>query len=731
MERGFSGRRLLAAVALAALCAGLGGAPAQARENYAIVVGVTDYPNLPKNNWLIGPRNDAIMVREYLTTRSPVKFDAGNVAILADDVEDAKEPTLASILSSLDAVAEKVESGDFLYLQFSGHGFQQTAADPSTETDGLDEIFLPKDTGRWVDRSKGMPNVLTDDAVGDALDRIRGKGAFVWVVFDACHSGTATRAAPLEDVQERKVDADALGMPAEVLTEGATTRDLSAREAPVEEIGSTGAAPAAEGGLVAFFAAQTNETTPEMPLPRGAENATRYGLFTHTIFSKLAENPNITYRQLAEGILQHYASINRTSTTPLFEGDLDAPVFGTSLDEFVPQWPITVKPDGVTVSGGLLNRLVPGSRLAIVEKPGDATEDAIGVLEVKSADNFSSRVAVAREEEPAAVSGTPEGKAKVRSLGDIPEGAYARLMEAQFDFTLTVAKPEMSDAYSDKIGLVDGILEKIAADDTTQLRIELVEPGAPADLRLAVLAESDLDGASFDASGDPALWFLPESGELSLADGQRPPSVVMVSDDQEAIGEAVEHYLTRVYRATNLARIGSASEYGADEIDVSFTLKRAENGEAVPISSTDLPTGVPGDRVSVRATNNTGTAVDINVLYVGSDYSITFMAKERLQPSATLDREFLEFTEDSYGRELMVAIVSEAKPLTPTLDLGFLAQDGLRSVHRGSGPESVADLIQNMGMGSATRAAKAVGGGGEQRERGAVLLYPMQTVPKS
>ena len=84
MERRFSGRRLLAAVALAALCAGMGGVSAQARENYAIVVGVTDYPNLPKNNWLVGPRNDAVMVREYLTTRSPVKFEADKVSILAE-----------------------------------------------------------------------------------------------------------------------------------------------------------------------------------------------------------------------------------------------------------------------------------------------------------------------------------------------------------------------------------------------------------------------------------------------------------------------------------------------------------------------------------------------------------------------------------------------------------------------------------------------------------------------
>ena len=82
----------------------------------------------------------------------------------------------------------------------------------------------------------------------------------------------------------------------------------------------TGAEPLAKGGLVAFFAAQTIETTPEMPLPKGAADAQKYGLFTYTIFQKLAENPNITYRQLGHAVLQQYSASSRERPTPLFEG---------------------------------------------------------------------------------------------------------------------------------------------------------------------------------------------------------------------------------------------------------------------------------------------------------------------------------------------------------------------------------------------------------------------------
>jgi hypothetical protein len=726
------GNRAKALIAgAAAVAAGMisGAAPAMARTNHAVVVAVTEYPNLPKSTWLVGPRNDALLVRDYLLTQSPVPFEAGDVTILADDVEGALEPTLASILSTLDGLAARVEPGDFVYLQFSGHGFQQTAADLSTETDGLDEIFLPKDTGRWVDRSTGMPNVLVDDEVGRALDRIRGRGAFVWVVFDACHSGTATRAAPGDDVQERKIDPDMVGMPLDVLTEAEGSRDVLSREAPVEAA-ATGAAPT-QGGMVSFFAAQTNETTPEMPLPRGAEGAIRYGLFTHTIFTKLAENPSVTYRQLAEGILQHYAAINRTSTTPLFEGDLDAPVFGSETGSFVPQWPIKVAETGATIPGGLINGLVPGTRLAVLAAPGDETEQALGVLEVRSSTNFASRLGAVQasaaegEEAPVATG------AKALTLGDVPQGAYARVVEAKFDFTLTVARPAPSQAFAERVAMVDALLDAIAADESLPMRLSLVGPGEPADLRLAVEAEASLPDAGLGASDLPALWFLPESGELSLATGRRSPSIVMESDDADAIGEAIGDYLVRIYRATNLARIGQGSDYDSQELDVAFSLSRAGTGEAVPLATTSLEVGQPGDRVRVTAKNGTQGAIDLNVLYVGSDYSITFIGNERLQPSAVFDEEFLEFTDDSFGREMMVAIVSEVEPLTPTLDLSYLAQPGLRTVTRGVSPESVVDMLEAMGMASVTRAAKPLSNRADRRQRGAVRLFPIQTLPRS
>ena len=77
--------------------------------------------------------------------------------------------------------------------------------------------LLPADTQLWKDRDAGVPNALMDDEFGDALDAIRAKGAFIWFVIDACHSGTATRNVILDTAEavDRELKPDDLGIPAE------------------------------------------------------------------------------------------------------------------------------------------------------------------------------------------------------------------------------------------------------------------------------------------------------------------------------------------------------------------------------------------------------------------------------------------------------------------------------------------------------------------------------------
>lgn len=699
-------RALRRASALALALAGLAAAPAAA-ERYAVLVGVTKYPNLPPKNWLVGPANDAVLMRDYLTREAG--FAAANVTVLADDAPGAQaSPTHDAIRSTLKAMAEKVGKDDFVYLHFGGHGFQQLALDPAKETDGKDEIFLPSDTKLPEGPDKRLPNAYVDDEVKQDLDAIRAKGAFVWVVFDACHSSTATRGA-LGDETERKIEWSDLGIePPTFPADGSRAVD-GERESAL----SSDAAASEPGGLVAFYAAQTVETTPEMPLPADQEGAPRQGLFSYTIAQQIAANPNVTYRQLGEAVLQAYSSLNRTRPTPMFEGDLDRPVFGASGGERVLQWAVAAADGKATIPAGSLHRVAPGTVLAIMARPGDPIDQALGYVGVASATNFEARLADLAPEQL-------QGRAAIKPAA-IPAGAWARVAETPVDFKLTVARPDPGRHPAEAAAL-NAALDQLVAAGKAPVNLAIVDPGQPADLRFAVLSEKDIDAKA--AGTEPLAWFLPPSGEVSLAEGLRPASLSFTAPtaDKDPLAET----LVKIYRATNLGRLSAANDFDPGTVDVSFTLKR-KDGSEVAIAAGEVPFARPGDIIHVNAGNGSGKAVDINVLYVGSDHSIGQMYVERLQNGAKVSEDILEFTADSFGIERMVVVLNEAAAGTNVEDLSFLEQTGTRSASRGAGSGDLTDMLQEIGGGGATRGAMKIGAA--KARKGAVIIVPVETAP--
>lgn len=693
---------------------------AYARTNHALIVAVTEYPDLPPGSNLVGPNNDAAMLRTYLRDEAPVDFDDANVTVLADGLEGATSPTLAAIRQALAALAEKAGGGDFVYLHFGGHGSQQPAVDTSKEADGKDEIFLPRDTGLWTDRTKGVPNALVDDEIGAALDAIRAKGAFVWAVFDSCHSGTMTRAVlGGEEIATRKLDPSKLGIPDDLMEAEPATRSgsLPARENALGLGGAEdGGGP--KGGLVAFFAAQTVEETPEMKLPRGAEDAEKLGLFSFTLLSKLTENPNISYRQLAQGILQAYSAQNLTRPTPLFEGELDAPVFGTAGQDIVLQWRLDAKAGKLSVPAGRLHRLNVGSKLAVLSGPGAALEDAVAYVEVHSAQNQKSDVV------PVAYDGKP-----AVAVADLPANAYAQPVEIAVDFALKVAAAPETGAHAEAAKALNASVMAIDEAKVKPVNIQLVGADTNADLRLAVMSEAEAaalagtGGSAGMSSAEPAVWLLPPTGEISLEPGRRPPSLKPGDDD--ALAEA----LVKIFRATSLSRLATASDYRPDEVVVTFRIKRLDDGGMEDIAAGAVPVVQPDDEVHMFAKNASRRPVDVNVLYVGSDYSVGFMHNERLHPGSEITVPIIGITPESFGIERMVAVLTEAQPQSPVEDLSFLGQVGLRQATRAAGgQQDFSGLLRDIGMAPATRGGMRLGdkAGG----KGAVMIYPMENVPR-
>ncbi|MEX0344456.1 MAG: caspase domain-containing protein [Rhizobiaceae bacterium] len=715
---------VLAGVAI--LLAGLASA-AEARTNYALIVGVTKYPHLKEKFWLVGPDNDAELVRSYLTEHA--NFDPANVIVLADGVEGATTPTLANIRNAMAELKQKIRASSdddaFVYLHFSGHGSQMPAVGEDSENDGKDEVFLPADTKKWDRQLNGFPNAYVDDDIGKDISALRDAGAFVWAVFDACHSASATRAAMGDGIEvSRRLDPTEIGAPEDVIF--AATRSLAPtgeRENPVE------GADGEKGGLVAFFAAQTVETTPEMPLPRGAEDRTRYGLFTYTLFESLAKNPGISYRQLGQTILQAYSGMNRRAPTPLFEGELDARIFGATGEDPIVQWRVKVKGKRASVEAGRMHRLVKGTKLALLENAADPVEKAIGYLEVKSAKALKSTLV------PVAHNGLEKPGEEV-----LAKGNWVRPVEFAIGFELVVARA----AGGGQTEAINAAIERLAADDNQLFRIKVVDADDDADIALTVASDADImermgsdariafdktAGDTRDAlSHEARLWFLPSSGEASLLPGRRPPSMQLngVADDE--IDGRLASRLTKIFRATNLARMTAASDFKG-KVELEFLILRDGEDDFEPIEAGNVPFVSQDDQIHLRIANKSSRAVDLNVLHIGTDYEISAVEPIRVERRGEEELGLFLVNVETLGVERLVAVITEALPGTDIQDLRFLSQGGVRSAETTKGvgeDEGIVGMLNAMGKQAATRGASSLSA--SKGAKGAVMIFPIETV---
>lgn len=688
-------RKLLTTALTSTLC--LMTVPALARENHAILIGANQYQNLAERWWLKGPANDVQLVAEYLTTSAPVPFASENVTVLTDGVEGDADPTLDAIRQAFADLTEKAEPGDFVYLHFSGHGTQAPAKDPDSELDGLDELFLPVDIGPWSDKVGAVENALVDDEIGGMIDALRAKGVDVWAVFDSCHSGTVTRGLEVEDddVRTRQLDPEALGIDPAALEE-VTSRSIGdprdGAEAPFD-------AGEGEGSFVAFFAAQTNEVTPEKNLPKGEPDRKPQGVFTFTLMQVLAEYPGATYGQIGQEVLRRYSVSNLAKSTPLFEGDLDQVAFAGEAGARVAQWQAEVTDAGLTIPAGSLHGLSDGAVMAVMASAADATDAAIGYVTLSGVEAFSA-------------TGTPLDKDGKVLPAELPKGLTLRKLDEALDFTLTVALPEAGSAPADALLAA---LEDLT--DSAGPRLNFVAATEEADLRLAVLP---------DSPRPDAIWVLPATGLAE--DLATTPSVSTGDKDGATLAVTLADTLTTIARAQNLLKLGAAVGAGSLEVEVALQTRTPEDDTLRALPFAPVPTLVPDDEVHVLARNNTDGPVDVNVLYIGADYSISHWFSGRLQAGDELKQGLFKISPEPLGQERMIVIVTPAKAQTPVEDLSYLAQDALDTT-RNLGGTAFGDALTEAGFGETTRGAIALTDTSAEAGPGpAILQLELRTV---
>ncbi len=632
--------------------------PGPAAGRRALLIGVTKYDHMPDTQ-LFGPANDVRLMGRLL--QKQFQFPAeGIVTLTEDEGSPSRRPTRANIEREFRRLADQAHEGDQVVILLAGHGSQEPENPPdpvNPEPDGLDELFLPADVSLWKATPGHVPNAIIDNDLGAWLRAITAKRAYVWAIFDCCHSGTMTRGTEVV----REVPPEML-VPREELAK-ARQRAAQRQEGQEKTRGGPSTEPAsfvseaASDYLVAVYACRPNEVTPESPQPPTSPKAEYHGLLTYSLVDVLTKSAEskapLTYRDLVRRLQAQYAG---RPQTPLVEGKgQDRIVLGTEQPVRSPLV-LTQDRDGYKVNAGDLYGLTPGSILAVESAAGtDGKPKLLGHVQVRAARPFDATV------EPCAYEGSP-------------------LVSALPPFS--TCRPVFTDYGLRPLKLAIQVPK--GQESSRQQLQRVVQPLADAKTGLVALVDDQ----------GQAEWLLRlDEGKLELfeASGKRAP-FPMPSPDNLALGEVLRLSLEKVYRARNLIALSTRFEgeryRGSPAVDVEVEVLKHKDptapGEALP-----APTGGwvfrPGDLISFRIHNKSRSMrVNVTLLVVGSDFEINpFYPKaselgQSLEPGQTLTTPPPpgEISKDPpFGPECLVLIAAPAN--NPPADFSALAQGGL------------------------------------------------------
>jgi len=152
-------------------------------EQRALLVGVGQYetPGID----LPGIDLDLERMRETLAR---LGFEDRQIRTLADS-----EATSANVIAGFEGwLKQGVQPNDRVVFYYSGHGSNIPDLD-GDEDDQVDEVLVTHDMKRAKIKGRAtLAGVVTDDKLGSLIAAIPSRN--IWVIIDACHSGTMTRA---------------------------------------------------------------------------------------------------------------------------------------------------------------------------------------------------------------------------------------------------------------------------------------------------------------------------------------------------------------------------------------------------------------------------------------------------------------------------------------------------------------------------------------------------------
>lgn len=159
-----------------------------AQRKRAFLVGISHYDTaLTGYQW-----NNINGVEDINLLNPTLKNQGFNTIVLLDE-----QATFDNIVNQITQLTNKTKKGDVVYLHFSTHG-QPVEDSNGDEEDGWDESIVPIDAYKIYKKGvyEGQKH-LTDDLLNKYVKKLRekiGPNGFLYVVIDACHAGTSSRA---------------------------------------------------------------------------------------------------------------------------------------------------------------------------------------------------------------------------------------------------------------------------------------------------------------------------------------------------------------------------------------------------------------------------------------------------------------------------------------------------------------------------------------------------------
>lgn len=457
--------RQIAAMALAGAALMLS-TPARA-DIVGLMIGVSDYPNLPKPKSLKAPKVDVARMTAALIG---LGARAEQIETLADGVAGSRGlPTLAAIEQAFDRLPERIKDGDTVVVYMSGHG-AQIADDDGDEEDRQDEAFLPRDVEPPVPGSERftMGNALRDDRIARMIAAVREKDVTLWLIVDSCHSGTLSRAAS-EDVRAKEIGPADFGMVASDPASASTSPAAS-----LAEVGKTGG----KGRFVAFYGSQADEISLEIAVPRAAKakSQTWVSAFTDALVASLGAGEARTYQALLDDTARRLRADvpPKSRQTPSFDGEALTLALPGQRDAGAALPAGTLRIGNGRIEGGLLAGLESGSVVSLHETMDGP---AIGHGQVTQAAALDAGLAPVVYP-CATVNGTPECK-PLDQPALLAKARFGRLVRPVTTTTVRVSRPRDWPGASARAGL-DGLEADLVAalsrPDERRFQLDDVNP---------------------------------------------------------------------------------------------------------------------------------------------------------------------------------------------------------------------------------------------------------------